>query len=90
MVNLILQVILCGFATTFAIELISLAAEMIASKATIYAVLSLPVSYGFLFAFIEPSKMFFVLVPAIAFVATVLNKWLNKPIQIQQSRLPRL
>ena len=89
MVNLTLQVIICGFATTFAIELISLLAEMFASKSTIYAVLSLPISYGFLFAFLAPNKTFFVLVPAIAFIATVLNKWLNKPVQIQQ-RLARL
>ena len=89
MVDLILQIIICGFATTFAIELISLAAEIIASKTTIYAVLSLPVSFGFLFSIITLDKTFFALVPATAFIATALNKWLTKPIQIQQ-RLPRL
>ena len=89
MVDLILQVILCGFATYFVIELLTLMLEMFATKATIYAVFSMPVSFGFLFSILTLDKTFIVLVPATAFIATALNKWLTKPIQIQQ-RLPRL
>lgn len=79
MVNLLIASILSGLAVTFAIEASSLILGLVTDKQTIYGVLSLPFSFGAMFCFYNPNKMFIVSVPAVAFVVLVLNKYLNKP-----------
>jgi Zn-dependent membrane protease YugP len=86
MVNLLISVLLSGIAVTFTIELLSLGLGLFIDKERIYSVLSLPLSFGALICFYSVTKEFIVAVPAIAFVALVLNKMVNKPVVFNASR----
>lgn len=89
MVNLLVSIILSGFAITFTIELIALLLSWFLNKETVYNWLSLPLSFGAMFAFYNIQKNFFVLVPATAFITLILNKYINTP-SVTSTRLKRL
>lgn len=89
MVNLLISVLLSGLAVTFTIEFISLITLGFFVKERIYAFLTLPLSFGALYCVTDLTTKFIVLVPATAFVALMLNKYLNTK-QVTATRLPRL
>jgi hypothetical protein len=86
MVNLLIAVLLSGLAVTFTIELLSLGLSFIISKEKLYAFLSLPLSFGALLCFYSVNLKFVVSVPAISFIALLINKYINKPITIAAPR----
>jgi len=91
MVNLLISVLLSGTAVTFGIEFLALVLAWFFDKERLYAVLSLPLSFGALFCLDNLNKTYIVLVPATAFIALILNKVINKPVVFNASRrnLPR-
>lgn len=90
MTDLLITVLLTGFAVTYILELLdlSLLGAWI-SKTTINLVFALPLSFGGVYVFSELSLEMLVSVPAATFVSLALGKYLNKPTVIPQ-RLPRL
>jgi hypothetical protein len=91
MVNLLIAVLLSGLAVTFTIELLSLGLSFIISKEKLYALLSLPLSFGALLCFYDINIEFAVSVPAVSFIALLINKNINKPVAIAAPRrLPNL
>ena len=90
MVNLLITVILSGLAVTFTIEFVSLAIGLFFSKERIYAVLSLPLSFGALLCFSPIDTTYVVAVPAISFVVLFINKYINNPTVLAPRRLPTL
>jgi hypothetical protein len=90
MTSLLISVILAGSATTFIVEFVALWATLFFKKESIYVALSLPLSYGALYLLGCSGKSLGVSIPASAFVALMLNKYLNKPTPSTFQRLPRL
>jgi len=86
MVNLLIAVLLSGLAVTFTIELLSLGLGLLISKEKLYAFLSLPLSFGALLCFYSINLKFVVSVPAVSFIALLINKYINKPITIAAPR----
>jgi len=86
MVNLLVAVLLSGLAVTFTIELISLGLGLFISKEKLYAFLSLPLSFGALLCFYSINLRFVVSLPAVSFIALLVNKYINKPITIATPR----
>jgi ABC-type amino acid transport system permease subunit len=86
MVNLLISVLLSGTAVTFAIEFFALVLAWFFDKERLYAVLSLPLSFGALFCFSKLNKTYVVAVPATAFIALILNKVINKPVVLNANR----
>jgi hypothetical protein len=89
MADLFISIILAGFAVTFVVELLSLVTSWFFQKETLYAVLSLPLSFGAMYVFYELDKGMFISVPATAFIALVLKKYLNTK-TVTSTRLNRL
>lgn len=90
MTDLLIAVILTGFAVTYALELIDLSiVGAFLSKQTINLAFALPLSFGGLYVFLGISTHLIVAVPASTFVSLALGKYLNKPTVVSQ-RLPRL
>lgn len=89
MVNLLISIILSGFAVTFTVELIALLTSWFFQKSALYAVLSLPLSFLAMYVLYDLQKYLFVSVPATAFIALVLNKYLNS-VPVTGTRLRRL
>jgi hypothetical protein len=89
MVDLLIAVILSGFAITFAIELLALLLVWFFNKETLYTWLSLPLAFIGMFVLYNIDKTFFISVPATAFIALVLRKYLNAPV-VTSTRLKRL
>ena len=87
--EILITVLLTGMAVTFVVEFLDLILLGIFTKPTLYNILALPLSFLGLWAQLEIQFDFFSLVPATAFVAMMLNKYLNKP-TVVGSRLPRL
>jgi hypothetical protein len=91
MVNLLIAVLLSGLAVTFTIEFLSLGLGLLISKEKLYTFLSLPLSFGALMCFYSINLRFAVSVPAVSFIALLINKYINKPITIAPPRrLPNL
>lgn len=91
MVNLLISVLLSGLAVTFTIEFVYLGLGLFFGKERIYSVLSLPLSFGALLCFYSVDRTYLVAVPAIAFVVLFINKYINKPVMLPNSRrLPNL
>lgn len=91
MVNLLIAVLLSGLAVTFTVELVSLALVFFINKEKLYAFLSLPLSFGALLCFYNIDLKFVVSVPAVSFIALLVNKYINKPVTIAAPRrLPSL
>ena len=89
MVDLLISVILSGFAITFTVELLALLLVWFLNKETLYTWLSLPLAFGAMFVLYNIDKTFLISVPATAFIALVLKKYLNAPV-VTSTRLKRL
>jgi hypothetical protein len=89
MVDLFISIILAGFAVTFIVELVALMTSWFFDKEALYAVLTLPLSFGSMFVLYNLDKTFFVSVSATAFVALMLRKYLNSA-TVTSTRLKRL
>lgn len=89
MVDLLISILLSGCAVTFVVEFLFLITIGFFFKERIYAVLTLPLSFGAMYVFSNIDWTYFVSVPATAFVALMLNKYLNTQ-QVSSTRLKRL
>jgi hypothetical protein len=91
MTNLLLSVILTGFAVTYLLELIEIALQwFFLSKSTINKLFSMPLSLACLYVIHRQwTLMMLVLVPAATFVALAINLYINKPAVVTR-QLPRL
>lgn len=90
MTDLLISTILTGAAATYVVEVLDLILLGMFEKQTIYKLLSLPLSFGGMYALQgDFTTSLFVSVPASTFVSLMLVKYLNKPI-VTQTRLPRL
>lgn len=88
MTDLLLSVLLAGFAVTYVLEFLDL--FDLVNKSTLNRWLALPLSFAGIYIlaggiFLE----MIVAVPATTFVSLALMKFLNKPTVVQQ-RIPRL
>lgn len=90
MTDLLIAVLLTGFAVTYTLELLDL--SLLGAwfgKTNINLFFALPLSFGCLYILHDLTLNLVVLVPAATFVSLFLSKYLNKPTVVQQ-RLPRL
>ncbi|CAB4166938.1 hypothetical protein UFOVP964_37 [uncultured Caudovirales phage] len=86
MVNLLVAIVLSGIAVTFVIEFISLGLALFYKKERIYSVFSLPLSFGAFLCFYDITRTFFVAVPAISFIALVINRNINRTLVVSNTR----
>lgn len=89
MVDLLIAVILSGFAITFTVELLALLLSWFLNKETLYTWLSLPLSFGTMFVLYDIERSFIVSVPATAFIALILKRYINTA-TVTSTRLKRL
>jgi hypothetical protein len=89
MVDLLITIIIAGVAVTYVIEFIELITTGMFGVPLLNKFLTLPLSFGALISQNSLDMQFIIAVPAIATVALLLSKYLNKPRVVQQ-RLPRL
>jgi len=89
MIDLLITIVIAGVAVTYVIEFIELITTGMFGVPLLNKFLTLPLSFGALISQNSFSMQFIIAVPAIATVALLLSKYLNKPRVIQQ-RLPRL
>jgi hypothetical protein len=89
MVDLLITILIAGVAVTYVIEFLELVTTGLFGIPLLNKFLTLPLSFGALISQNSLSMQFIVAVPAIATVALLLSKYLNKPRVVQQ-RLPRL
>ncbi|NBR22853.1 MAG: hypothetical protein EBU08_03530 [Micrococcales bacterium] len=89
MIDLLITILIAGVAVTYVIEFIELITTGMFGVPLLNKFLTLPLSFGALISQNSFSMQFIIAVPAIATVALLLSKYLNKPRVVQQ-RLPRL
>ena len=89
MVDLLITILIAGVAVTYVIEFIELITTGMFGVPLLNKFLTLPLSFGALISQNSLNMQFIIAVPAIATVALLLSKYLNKPRVVQQ-RLPRL
>ena len=89
MIDLLITIVIAGVAVTYVIEFIELITTGMFGVPLLNKFLTLPLSFGALISQNSFSMQFIIAVPAIATVALLLSKYLNKPRVVQQ-RLPRL
>ena len=89
MVDLLITIIIAGVAVTYVIEFVELITTGMFGVPLLNKFLTLPLSFGALISQNSLDMQFIIAVPAIATVALLLSKYLNKPRVVQQ-RLPRL
>lgn len=89
MVDLLITILISGVAVTYVIEFIELITTGMFGVPLLNKFLTLPLSFGALISQNSLDMQFIIAVPAIATVALLLSKYLNKPRVVQQ-RLPRL
>jgi len=89
MIDLLITIIIAGVAVTYVIEFIELITTGMFGVPLLNKFLTLPLSFGALISQNSLDMQFIIAVPAIATVALLLSKYLNKPRVVQQ-RLPRL
>ena len=89
MVDLLITILISGVAVTYVIEFIELITTGMFGVPLLNKFLTLPFSFGALISQNSLDMQFIIAVPAIATVALLLSKYLNKPRVVQQ-RLPRL
>ena len=89
MIDLLITILIAGVAVTYVIEFIELVTTGFFGVPVLNKFLTLPLSFGALISQNSLDKQFIIAVPAIATVALLLSKFLNKPRVVQQ-RLPRL
>jgi hypothetical protein len=89
MVDLLITILIAGVAVTYVIEFLELVTTGMFGVPLLNKFLTLPLSFGALISQNSLDMQFIIAVPAIATVALLLSKYLNKPRVVQQ-RLPRL
>jgi hypothetical protein len=89
MTDLLITIVIAGVAVTYVIEFIELVTVGMFGVLLLNKFLTLPLSFGALISQNSLDRHFIIAVPAIATVALLLSKYLNKPRVVQQ-RLPRL
>jgi hypothetical protein len=89
MIDLLITILIAGVAVTYVIEFIELITTGMFGVPLLNKFLTLPLSFGALISQNSINMHFIIAVPAIATVALLLSKYLNKPRVVQQ-RLPRL
>jgi hypothetical protein len=89
MIDLLITILIAGVAVTYVIEFIELITTGMFGVPLLNKFLTLPLSFGALISQNSLDMQFIIAVPAIATVALLLSKYLNKPRVVQQ-RLPRL
>jgi hypothetical protein len=89
MIDLLITIVIAGVAVTYIIEFIELITAGMFGIPLLNKFLTLPLSFGALISQNSLDRHFITAVPAIATVALLLSKYLNKPRVVQQ-RLPRL
>jgi hypothetical protein len=89
MVDLLITILIAGVAVTYVIEFLELVTTGLFGVPLLNKFLTLPLSFGALISQNSLDMQFVIAVPAIATVALLLSKYLNKPRVVQQ-RLPRL
>lgn len=89
MIDLLITVVIAGVAVTYVIEFLELVTTGLFGIPLLNKFLTLPLSFGALISQNSLDMQFIIAVPAIATVALLLSKYLNKPRVVQQ-RLPRL
>jgi len=89
MIDLLITILIAGVAVTYVIEFLELITTGMFGVPLLNKFLTLPLSFGALISQNTLSMQFIIAVPAIATVALLLSKYLNKPRVVQQ-RLPRL
>ena len=89
MIDLLITIVIAGVAVTYIIEFIELVTVGMFGVPLLNKFLTLPLSFGALISQNSLDRHFIIAVPAIATVALLLSKYLNKPRVVQQ-RLPRL
>jgi hypothetical protein len=89
MVDLLITILIAGVAVTYVIEFVELITTGLFGVPLLNKFLTLPLSFGALISQNSLNMQFIIAVPAIATVALLLSKYLNKPRVVQQ-RLPRL
>jgi hypothetical protein len=89
MIDLLITILIAGVAVTYVIEFLELVTTGLFGVPLLNKFLTLPLSFGALISQNSLSMQFIIAVPAIATVALLLSKYLNKPRVVQQ-RLPRL
>ena len=89
MIDLLITVVIAGVAVTYVIEFLELVTTGLFGVPLLNKFLTLPLSFGALISQNSLDRHFIIAVPAIATVALLLSKYLNKPRVVQQ-RLPRL
>jgi hypothetical protein len=89
MIDLLITVVIAGVAVTYVIEFLELVTTGLFGVPLLNKFLTLPLSFGALISQNSLDMQFIIAVPAIATVALLLSKYLNKPRVVQQ-RLPRL
>jgi hypothetical protein len=90
MTDLLIVVLLTGFAVTYILELLDLSIlGAWIGKSNINIAFALPLSFGGMYLFFGLTTQMLVSVPATTFISLALGKYLNKPTVVSQ-RLPRL
>jgi hypothetical protein len=89
MIDLLITILIAGVAVTYVIEFLELVTTGLFGVPLLNKFLTLPLSFGALISQNSLDMQFIIAVPAIATVALLLSKYLNKPRVVQQ-RLPRL
>jgi hypothetical protein len=89
MIDLLITIVIAGVAVTYVIEFLELVTTGLFGVPLLNKFLTLPLSFGALISQNSLDMQFIIAVPAIATVALLLSKYLNKPRVVQQ-RLPRL
>jgi hypothetical protein len=89
MIDLLITVVIAGVAVTYIIEFLELVTTGLFGVPLLNKFLTLPLSFGALISQNSLDMQFIIAVPAIATVALLLSKYLNKPRVVQQ-RLQRL
>ena len=89
MIDLLITILIAGVAVTYVIEFLELVTAGMFGVPILNKFLTLPLSFGALISQDSLGMQFVIAVPAIATVALLLSKYLNKPRVVQQ-RLPRL
>lgn len=84
MVDLLITIIIAGVAVTYVIEFIELVTTGLFGIPILNKFLTLPLSFGALLSQNSLNTQFIIAVPAIATVALLLSKYLNKPRVVQQ------
>ena len=91
MVDILIAVLITGFAVSLVLELIELSfLGGFLSKQELNLYFSLPLSFGGMYLLLPLSLETIVIVPATTFVSLALSKLLTRPQIIGGSRLPRL